>query len=139
MKDFKLVRRPLIMLLLFIQLSQCCCNYSSEKFKNASGKTDTIVIVHEECTECTDARIIKGNITFPKQVNPDNLYSAGKEIFLAGQSPYDGAAIGEEIYRYNIEAIGYFTTIDTANAWGEVAVFCITNWKKLSKRDTISR
>jgi|GEM_PF-6443942 len=138
MKAFSLNRLLLINSWFFIQLLQYSCSGNSEKYENVTGKTDTIVVVHEECTECADARIIKGNVTFPKQVNPNSLYSGGTEMILAGKSPYAGAEIGDDIYNYNVEATGYFTKVDSANARGKLAVFYITDWKKLNKRNSVS-
>ena len=138
MKAFSLNRLFFITLMIFIHLLQYSCSGNSEKYENVTGITDTIVIVHEECTGCAEARITKGKVTLPKQVNPVSLYSGGTEIILAGKSPYSGAEIGDVIFNYNIEAIGYFAKVDSANAWGKVAVFYITEWKKLNKRNSIS-
>lgn len=102
--------------------------------KNSSVKTVTLTITHE-CTGCLDAVVLDHNYKLPDTIARDVYNANSKDLLLAGNNPYKGKTIPDDIFEYKLQITGYFSGIDSLNnSVGKVPVFYVTEWKKIGEK-----
>lgn len=130
--NYMRVKYLLIISFLFFLLPACMSNPWRTTIAYPT-KIDTLLIQHDECTECLDGYILTGQITYPDSMKA--MYNDRKDIKLAGSSPYEDESVGSSIYHYKILITGFLCRIDSGNAIGQVPVFYVIDWKKKERKN----
>ena len=100
--------------------------------KKQTGIIDTLVVTHDECTECMDAYIIKGSVTLPKNLDSTIVpVYRRRDIILKGKSPFRNIVIGDPDFEGNFKITGSYRGIDSLNAVGNIIIFEVYTWEKL--------
>jgi hypothetical protein len=90
-----------------------------------SNKIDTLIVEHDECTECLDAYILEGTLNVPDSIG---RHYPGKDIYLEGNDPFkNGENLQEKIKMY-----GYVVKADRGPR-GKGLFFWVLDWKIIKK------
>jgi hypothetical protein len=112
-----------------IYLNITKCHSEGTRSAHING-IDTLIVTHQECTECLDAYVVKGKITLPDNVDTSLIFRK-LDINLTGNSPFKNLKVGNPRFEGNFEIVGKFNHIDTINPVGSVIAFKVISWKKL--------
>lgn len=135
----KLYSSFVIWIVCFLSLTGCSYRYDkSVKFeteysKRAFQKSDTLVVKHSECTECSDLYIIDGKLTVPLDLTNLKEDSSLRDIKVCGNFPIDFCDVIDFDFDAGAEykIIGKIILADTSNAIGSLSVFYTEYWSKL--------
>ena len=100
--------------------------------KRESQKSDTIIAVHEECTECLDLVTIQGSLTIPKDLKGQFSRDTNYDFRVCGNFPFDLTDNSSFVDNTNLSfrIIGKVIKVDTNNGNGKVPLFYVDQWEK---------
>ena len=90
-----------------------------------SNKIDTLIVEHDECTECLDAYILEGTLNVPDSIG---RHYPSKDIYLEGNDPYKD----EDTRREKVQMYGYVVKADRGPR-GKGLFFWVLDWKIINK------
>lgn len=107
--------------------------YEAAYDKHRLQKSDTLTVIHSECTECSDLYIVEGTLSIPPGLKEAFSKSSLKDIKVCGNFP----AAFLDVTAFDFKAgtqykiTGKVIMADTFNAIGAIPVFYTEHWSKL--------
>ena len=100
--------------------------------KRADKKNDTLIVGHDECTECLELYISQGKLTIPNDIKLNLNFFSGKDLNVCGNFPKD--LIDNSAFNFDpnlsFRIIGKVIKADTTNGIGSVPLFYVDSWKQ---------
>jgi len=130
--------RHLLLILFVLFLISCGHKYETSKElekefeKRVNQKSDTLIVGHDECTECLDLYISQGKLTIPNDVKLNSSFFSDRDFNVCGKFPMD--LIDNSTFNFDpylsFKIIGKVIKADTTNGIGSVPLFYVDSWTK---------